>query len=309
MTGVAARMRKRIREGFVGQKMWVIPKPTLLTWSTQPMLQSLYPTDIGWYPSALYHYRDREEGADEHILIFCVDGLGWYEIEGERHSLEPKQALVIPRGVPHIYGADETNPWSIHWVHFVGTQADFFVCHLPFGENKITVDPEAAPATEQLFKECYDSFIGGFVLYRLIYCSQILHHLLGRLFFYNNMFSPVHHKNGILNLESTLTFLHCNIHRKLSLAEIAEHAGLSVSHFSFLFKEKTGYSPIDYFIHVKMQRACAMLSVENKTIYEIAYEIGYEDPYYFSRIFKKVIGVSPQNYRETIGMDNAERNG
>jgi len=302
-------VRKRIREGFAGQKMWVIPKPILATWSTQPMLQSLYPTDIGWYPSALFHYRDREEGADEHILIFCVDGRGWYEIDGERYSLEPRQALVIPRGVPHIYYADEANPWSIHWVHFMGTQADFFVYHLPIGENKIIVDPEAAPALEQLFKECYESFIGGFVLYRLIYCSQILHHLLGMLFFNNILFSPMQRKNGFLNLESTLKFLHGNIHRKLSLDEMAEHAGLSVSHFSFLFKQKTGYSPTNYFINVKLQRACAMLSLEDKTINEIAYEIGYEDPYYFSRIFKKVIGASPQNYRTSLGGDNNERNG
>jgi len=306
MTGVAAKVQKRIREGFAGQKMWVIPKPILSTWSTQPMLQSLYPTDIGWYPSALYHYREREEGADEHILIFCVDGLGWYEIEGERYSLEPKQALIIPRGVPHIYGADEKNPWSIHWVHFMGTQADFFVYHLPIGENKIILDPEAAPATEQLFKECYDSFIGGFVLYRLIYCSQILHHLLGRLFFNNILFSPIQRKSRFRSVESTLTFLHRNIHRNLSLAEMAEHAGLSVSHFSYLFKQQTGYSPTDYFIHVKLQRACALLSLEDKTINEIAYEIGYEDPYYFSRIFKKVIGVSPQNYRATTGVDPIE---
>jgi len=188
----------------------------------------------------------------------------------------------------------------------MGTQADFFVYHLPIGENKIIVDPEAAPATEQLFKECYDSFIGGFVLYRLIYCSQILHHLLGRLFFNNILFSPMQRKSRFRSLESTLTFLHRNIHRNLSLAEMAEHADLSVSHFSFLFKQQTGYSPTNYFIHVKLQRACALLSLEDRTINEIAYEIGYEDPYYFSRIFKKVIGVSPQNYRATIDVDNAE---
>lgn len=302
-------MQKRIREGFAGQKMWVIPRPILSAWSAQPMLQSLLPTDIGWYPSAQYHYREREQGADEHILIFCVDGLGWYEIEGERHVLEPRQALLIPRGVPHVYAADDTNPWSIHWVHVIGTQADFFVYHLPIGENKIIVDPETASAIEQLFKECYDAFIGGFVLYRLIYCSQILHHLLGRIFFNNTFFSPMERKSRFRSLEPTLTFLHRNIHRNLSLAEMAEHAGLSVSHFSFLFKQQTGYSPVDYFIHVKMQSACALLSLQPKSINEIAYELGYDDPYYFSRIFKKVVGVPPHHYRATTGGDSSKPEG
>jgi AraC family transcriptional regulator of arabinose operon len=291
---------RRIREGFVGQKMWVIPRSILANWSAQPMLQALIPTDIGWYPSAHYHYREREQGADEHILLFCVEGAGWYEINGERQSVEAGEALILPRGTAHTYGADETHPWSIHWVHFTGTEADFFVYHLPVGEYKLRVDAQSIAAIEQLFRECYDSFVGGFVLYRLIYCAQILHHLLGRLFFNNNQFSPVQRTSRFHSLEATLTFLHQNLHREVTLEEMAEHAGLSASHFSFLFKQQTGYSPINYFIHLKVQRACTLLSLTPKSIHEIAYEIGYSDPYYFSRLFKKTMGVSPQHYRETV---------
>jgi AraC family transcriptional regulator of arabinose operon len=290
---------RRIREGFVGQKMWVMPRSILEKWSSHPMLQSLIPTDIGWYPAAQYHYREREQGADEHILIFCVGGAGWYEMNGQRHTIEANEALLIPRGVPHTYGADDLSPWSIHWVHFIGTEADFFVYHLPEGEYKLLVDAQCAASVEQLFRECYDSFVGGFVLYRLIYCTQILHHLLGQLFFNNGYFSPAQRTSRFHSLESTLTFLHQNVHRDLSLSAMAEHAGLSVSHFSYLFKQQTGYSPTDYFIHLKIQRACTMLSLSPKNIHEIAYEIGYSDPYYFSRIFKKIMGISPRQYRET----------
>lgn len=291
--------QKRIQEGFLGQKMWVIPKSILAKWSAHPMLQSLRPTDIGWYPAAQYHYREREQGADEHILIFCVDGAGWCEIAGERHAIQASEALIIPRNVPHRYGAADTAPWSIHWVHFIGTEADFFVYHLPIGEYRLPVDVQCAAAVEQLFKECYDSFVGGFILYRLIYCTQLLHHLLGRLFFDNSYFSPVQRTSRFHSLEATLTFLHQNIQREMSLSDMAEHANLSVSHFSFLFKQQTGYSPTDYFIHLKMQRACTMLSFSQKTIHEIAYDIGYSDPYYFSRLFKKVMGMSPRQYRDT----------
>ncbi|HEX2619244.1 MAG TPA: AraC family transcriptional regulator [Phototrophicaceae bacterium] len=289
----------QIREGFSGQKMWVIPRSILTQWAAHPMLQSLIPTDIGWYPVAKYHYRERENGADEHILIFCVAGAGWYEIDGQRYTVEANEALFIPRGVPHIYGADEVAPWSIHWVHFIGVEADFFLYHLPTGEQKLHVDPGSASAIEHLFTECYDSFIGGFVLYRLIYCTQILRHLLGYLFFNNNSFSPTQRTSSLRSLEATLTFLHQNIQRDVTLGEMANHAGLSISHFSFLFKQQTGYSPIDYFIHLKMQRACALLSLSHNTIQEIAYEVGYDDPYYFSRIFKKIMGISPRHYRQT----------
>jgi AraC-like DNA-binding protein len=263
------------------------------------MLQSLIPTDIGWYPTARYHYRERENGADEHILIFCVAGSGWYEIGGQRYVVEANEALLIPRGVPHIYGADESAPWSIHWVHFIGMEADFFLYHLPIGEQKLLVAPDSVHAIERLFTECYESFIGGFVLYRLIYCTQILHHLLGCLFFNNDFFSPTQRTSRFHSVESTLTFLHQDIHRDITLAEMADHTGLSISHFSFLFKQQTGYPPVDYFIHLKVQRACTLLSRSRDTIQEIAYEVGYSDPYYFSRIFKKIMGISPRQYRQT----------
>ena len=170
----------RIKDGFLGQKQWVIPKNHLIRWSNHPLLQSLIPTDIGYYPQARYHYREREQGADQNILLFCIAGSGWCQINNEQQTIAPGEALLIPRGVPHIYGASEDDPWSIHWVHFYGTIADAYAYHLPENENVIVIDPQTGRVIEDLFYECYDSFVGGFVLHRLIYCAQLLHHLLQR---------------------------------------------------------------------------------------------------------------------------------
>ena len=78
---------------------------------------------------------------------------------------------------------------------------------------------------------------------------------------------------------------------------MADHAQLSKSHFARLFKEQTNYSPVEYFIRLKLQRACMQLALTRKTIREISYNLGYTDPYYFSRIFKKIIGKSPSQFR------------
>ena len=82
------------------------------------------------------------------------------------------------------------------------------------------------------------------------------------------------------------------------MAELAAQVGLSVSHFSSVFKAHLGESPIDYFINLKMQYACHLLTTTKMSIKQVAFCLAYDAPYYFSRLFHKVIGVSPLDYRE-----------
>ena len=82
--------------------------------------------------------------------------------------------------------------------------------------------------------------------------------------------------------------------------EIATQFHYSPSHYTALFKKKTGLSPIDYFIRMKIYYAWQLLTQRELIIKEIADKIGYEDPYYFSRIFKKVTGKSPAQYKSTV---------
>jgi len=289
-------MRKR--EGFEGQIMYVIPRPMLKDMTRNVLLHQLLATDIGWFPSAKYHYRARPNGAPEHILKLCVGGEGWLEIDGKHEIIRKNQAFLIPRNVPHVYGASERDPWSVHWVHFVGTLSDFFPHLLPDGKYVISVDAQTTREMEDLFHECYNMFLGSFVWKRMVYVTQTLHLILGKLFFNNSSFSPVLRTSQFRNLDGTLDFLSKNIDKNISLTTMANQARLSPSHFSRRFKEQTGFSPVDYFIHLKMQHAAMLLSFSNKTVREISFELGYRDPYYFSRIFKRVIGYSPTEFRD-----------
>jgi len=297
----------RLRDGFPGEVMYVVPRPMLQNAANHPLVHPLMPTDIGWFPSARYHYRERLDGTSEHILILCVEGEGWYEINGERQMLHPNEALVIPAHTPHLYGASDDAPWSIHWVHFIGTVGDYYVQQCQRDRFTLTVAPDTVEQLVHLFCSCRDAFIANFVLQRMIYASQALHHLLGTLVFNNRAFSPLLRSSHFHSIDDTLNYLHENVHARLSLEEMAQHAGLSRSHFVRLFKEQTHYSPMDYFIHLKMQHACMLLSLSFVTIREISYSLGYEDQYYFSRIFKRTIGVSPAQYREnTLNFSGSE---
>jgi AraC-like DNA-binding protein len=88
------------------------------------------------------------------------------------------------------------------------------------------------------------------------------------------------------------------INKTLTLSQIAQNVNLSVSHFAAVFHKKTGFSPIEYFNHLKIQKACQYLQFTENRMKEVASFLGIEDSYYFSRLFKKVMGMSPVEYRK-----------
>ncbi|NMA74418.1 MAG: helix-turn-helix transcriptional regulator [Bacteroidales bacterium] len=89
-----------------------------------------------------------------------------------------------------------------------------------------------------------------------------------------------------------------NIDKQLSLEQLDSMVALSKNYLVNLFNRKSGYSPIDYFIHLKIQAASEYLDTTDLSIKEISYRVGYQDAYYFSRIFKKVMNKSPMQYRK-----------
>lgn len=94
-----------------------------------------------------------------------------------------------------------------------------------------------------------------------------------------------------------------NVENKLSLSEITEHIGYSTSHFSMIFRKRTGYSPTAYFNQIKIQKACQLLDFTDMKVNQICYKIGIEDCYYFSRLFTKIMGISPREYKKAKRAD------
>ena len=89
-----------------------------------------------------------------------------------------------------------------------------------------------------------------------------------------------------------------NFQKDLSLDALSKELDISPYYFSKLFKEETGSNFVEYLTNLRMDRAKELLKDENRSMKEICMEVGYSDPNYFSRIFKKNLGVTPTEYRE-----------
>lgn len=293
---------ERKREGFLGQKMVVLPQNVRKEIQKNPIINSMYVTDIGFYPSANHHYREREAGSKEYILIYCLEGHGWIELERERHELAPNSYFIIPCNTAHKYGAKKEDPWSIYWIHFAGSSAKHFydkyrlsnssngdipqIVKIPFDERRI-----------KYFNGITSLLESGYSREIVEYVNISLWQLLAS-FIYHDFFSKIRHQRNDTNIVDTaINYMKKNIDRSISVDELAEHLNYSSSYLYSLFKEETGYSPIHYFNHLKIQKACQYLNFTNLSIKEISFELGFNDPFYFSRLFKKLMELSPTEYR------------
>lgn len=103
-----------------------------------------------------------------------------------------------------------------------------------------------------------------------------------------------------LKVEKIIQYMREHVDHKINLAELAAIVQISTFHLSKIFKEKTGYSVIEYFNKIKIDQAKVLLIEGDKKVKEIANALGFSDEFYFSRIFKKTEGISPSEYHNKI---------
>jgi len=98
-------------------------------------------------------------------------------------------------------------------------------------------------------------------------------------------------------IEQSIAYMREHLDQPLPVAKLAALANVSPSHFFALFKRRTGCAPMDYFTHLRMQHARQLLGATSANVKEVAAALGYDDPFYFSRVFKLVNHVPPSEYR------------
>ena len=285
---------KKVKEGFVGQRMIVFPPDIKKIVVKNPLIKDLYITAIGYYPKAIHHDRERKSGSLQHILLYCIEGKGYINIGKEKHEVLPNSYFIIPKGAAHHYGTSLTDPWSIYWVHFTGDHADYLYKRFS-GDGTASV--QTVPYDEQriqLFNLIFSMLENNYSTRNIELTNLKLLEFLASFIYHEELYPSLHTSDQIT---TSIEFMKQNLNKVFSIKDLASRLNYSVSHYSDLFKKKTGNSPIHYFNHLKIQKSCQYLYFTDMHIKEICVKTGFDDPYYFSRIFKKLMGLSPSKYR------------
>lgn len=243
------------------------------------------------HPAGYSFNFNRGRVLQEYQLIYITKGKGQFVSSQVERCLIPEgTVLLIKPGEWHSYRPDDVSGWECYWVGFTGSE----ILNLSH-EN-------------QVFQIGYDEEMVG--LYRKMlevsnterpgyhqFLSGILVHLIAHLLF-RNQDNGWKDKEVLKKIDKARLIIREKINVQVSAEELAASLNMSYTWFRRMFRQYTGLAPAQYITRLKVRKARELLSDTNKTIKEIALELGFESIDYFSTMFKKQTGSSPGEYRK-----------
>ncbi|NAS26378.1 helix-turn-helix domain-containing protein [Herbidospora sp. NEAU-GS84] len=280
-----------IQEGFRNQRLTVVPRRVVAEASARPVTRRLMVTDTGYYPLAADHLMRRPSGIEEAVFILCAGGLGWAVVDGVTYRIGSNAALVIPRGVPHAYGASAEAPWTIWWCHLRGTDLPELLEEIGAGPSRPVVSIRRLDRAVALLDEIVTIMERDHSPAALTGAAGAAWKLLTQIVLDRVMPVPGD------PLQRAMAYLAERLDTTVRVAELAALVGVSPSHLSALFRRATGGGVLAHHTALRMAQARNLLDTTDATVADIAREVGYTDPFYFSRHFRRLHEASPTEYR------------
>jgi AraC family transcriptional regulator, transcriptional activator for feuABC-ybbA operon len=234
-----------------------------------------------------------------HELIYIAGGEGSIILERKKYPLKGGMLLYICPDVLHSMEIDAEGPGCFYSVHFSFVGINFNDGSWDIND-KVKIVPlhpvqalQDSYPIQEAFKKLTDSWNAKLPGYEFV-ARTLLEQLL--IAIYQNTQRQNQNYGASLKVEKIIAFMHENINSQITLAQLAELVQLSPTYLSRAFKETTEYSVIEYFNKMKIDKAKELLIEGGKKVKEVAGVLGFSDEFYFSRIFKKIEGVSPSEF-------------
>ena len=275
----------------------LLPPALLGELAAHPLSRDLYPTSLGFYRRAQGHQMSRERH-DDHLLIHCSDGLGHLLVQGadgpQAMAVGCGDLIWLPPGMAHAYRADDRQPWTISWVHLRGDGAAWLRQAAGYGASPVR-HWGVQHALLSGFAQLLEARHSGYRFQPFLLAASRLRALLCQL----PSLRPL--RDSGLDLDGLHAYMRENLHQRLDLARLAAFCNLSKFHFVNRYRALTGRTPVQHFLHLKIEYACQLLDSSGHSVAQVSEALGYDDSYYFSRLFSKVMGLSPSAYRARLG--------
>ncbi len=234
------------------------------------------------------------------IIHYVISGKGKLVISDKEYDIHAGQIFLIPAGVSAYYKADTKDPWSYLWTHLGGTilleiLRDSGIDEFSPVKDILPIDGQNVFTS--ILKDIFDNY------QREYYC-------IGKMYEMIDYFKQTYIKENTAAIENlqlkyvktVIKYIQLKYSEQLKVESIASTCGLNRSYLSRLFKDATGSTIQDYLLSYRMKTAENMLLTTSNSIQYIAYAVGYNDIFTFSKAFKKHVGSAPSDYRKNAGL-------
>ncbi len=230
----------------------------------------------------------------DHFLIhYIMSGEGTFTVDTRTYKLRAGQFFIIYPSQAVSYYADEYDPWEYAWVGFNGIEAERLLQMTDFSrENPIISYNDNTKLREHLL-DIYNS--SGSAAFNESKMTGYLYLFLSSLISMSETSKRSSYGNPAY-IEKALRFIQYNYSNDISVEDIATSVGLSRSHLHRIFVQNLSVSPNEFLTKFRINKACSLLKNSELSINSIANSVGFSDPLYFSRVFKKVKGTPPSQY-------------
>ncbi len=242
----------------------------------------------------------RPKGRLDFQLLYVASGKAhFYFDKSEEDTVVTAGHMVLYRPKEpqrYIYYGEEQT--EVYWVHFTGNNVTNILRHYGIGSGMRVIETGTSLEYPRIFKQMIQELQRCQAHYPDL-LTLLLLELLIRI---ERQIGREHRpKDAYLNAEMELAIQHFNDHYsdEINIEEYALSRGMSVSWFIRSFKQYAGTTPMQYLVERRMANAQVLLETTSYNISEIAALVGYDNPLYFSRIFRKQKGMSPSEYRKT----------
>lgn len=281
-------------------RYYKIPFPLIEEQKANPLTRDLYFTEIGEIEVEGGTIWNLDEKLDNNMLVFCAKGSGIVMFAGEQIPVSGEQFFIIPKGDTFKFYSVINENSKLLVVHFDGKNSNLLGKEFSVVRNIIPSVNNRVANREMLFDEIFNNLSRGFHDENLVYVNFCFGHLLATFIYANKTSDDLADESNPI-IRRSIDFMNKNLGEKLSLNQISKEAGYSPTYFTTLFKKETNYSPLSYFSHLKIVKACEFLDYTRIKVKEISFTLGFTDPYYFTKDFKKKMGMSPRQYRNRVG--------